>query len=299
MTGNGKSQQILIIDDDISIGAVLRKALHDLGSVEFRNNGADGIQAAGELSPDLIILDVLMPDLDGIEVCKSLKSNAATCDIPILILTAQDRQEDEEAGFDLGATDFVRKPISLKVLRARASNILSLRATMRDLERLSRTDSLTGAFNRRHFFAVADTELERFKRYGHPVGMIVLDVDHFKTINDTFGHAIGDQALQGFVESVRAKLRREDVLGRIGGEEFVVLCPETNIEGTVRLAERIRLAVQGVSIKTEAGPLSFTVSGGVSAVIANDETAEAAIARADKALYRAKDRGRNRIEAVM
>lgn len=176
------------------------------------------------------------------------------------------------------------------------ADISDRKAMERELRRLATTDSLTGAFNRRHFLAAAGTELERANRYGNPLTLLMLDVDYFKTINDAHGHGVGDEALRRLVEGLRNALRDIDVIGRLGGEEFAVLLPETGMAGALITAERLRAQVDELRMDLpEGGQLAFTVSIGIAAPRAEDGSVEAVLARADKALYRAKDQGRNRV----
>ncbi|MGB0747488.1 MAG: diguanylate cyclase [Magnetospiraceae bacterium] len=169
-----------------------------------------------------------------------------------------------------------------------------LRAATLELERLANTDPLTGAYNRRYFFETGNAELHRAKRYGHPLGFMMLDIDHFKSVNDNYGHDVGDKALQETVEVIHGALRRVDTLGRLGGEEFAILLPEVDVEAVRVAAERIREAVASIVIETEKGPLQFSVSIGVASQT-DVHSIEVALAMADKALYTAKHGGRNRV----
>jgi len=295
MSNAEKRQTIMVVDDEELIRLYLSAILSDLGEVEPVASGNEALEKIAAIEPDLIILDVHMPEMDGYEVCRQLKANEKTSDIPIIFLTASVSNEDEERGLDIGAVDFIRKPISPKIVIARASNILELRSATRELELLASTDPLTGAFNRRHFREVGNAELHRSKRYKQPFTILMLDIDHFKAVNDTFGHSVGDEALKETVSVIQNALRDEDTLGRLGGEEFAVMFPQTDTQGASLVAERIRASIAEIVIDTPIEPLSFTMSIGVSESANDDVTVDDALNRADKALYKAKEQGRNRV----
>lgn len=290
-----QDQTILVVDDDDNIRQFLSLLLAELGKVELAGSGDEALQKVEKIKPDMILLDVQMPDMDGYEVCRRLKANENTSHIAVIFLTASSAIEDEERGLDIGATDFIPKPISPKIVRARASNILKLCAATRNLEKLASTDPLTGAYNRRHFMHAGNTELHRSKRHKHSSAVLMLDIDHFKAVNDTFGHSIGDVALKETVRIIHKVLRREDTLGRLGGEEFAVILPETDLPGAALVAEKIRAAIAQIVIDTSSDPLSFTMSIGVSEGVEDDDCIEDALTRADKALYEAKQQGRNQV----
>ena len=288
-------QTIMVVDDDDITREMLSVILAELGKVELARSGEEALEKVGKIEPDLIILDVQMYEMDGYAVCRRLKANEQTSDIPVVFLTGSNTNEDEELGLDVGATDFIRKPISPKIVLARTSNILKLRAATRELERLAATDPLTGAFNRRRFLEVGNAELRRSRRYKHTFSVLMLDIDHFKAVNDTYGHSIGDTALKETVTVIQGAMRGQDTLGRLGGEEFAVIVPETNAENAAAVAERIRASIAQIVIDTPDEPLSFTMSIGVSQVDNDDDSVDDALTRADKALYDAKEQGRNQV----
>jgi len=291
-------QKILVVDDESLMRQLLSALLSEFGTVELAETGEEALQKAASLKPDLIVLDVQMPGMDGYEVCRRLKANEETSAIPVAFLTASTSNEDEEHGLEIGAVDFIRKPISAQIVRTRASNILKLQAATRKLELLASTDSLTGAFNRRHFMETGNNEIRRSERYDHPFTVLMLDIDHFKAVNDTHGHGVGDDALKKTVEVIQQTLRGEDTLGRLGGEEFAVLLPETNMSRAALLAERIRFAISEIIIDTPTGPLTFTMSIGVSQGTEGDTKIDDVLKRADAGLYKAKEQGRNQVVAV-
>ncbi len=290
-----RQQTIMVVDDDDITREMLSVILAELGKVELAKSGEEALEKVGKIEPDLIILDVQMYEMDGYAVCQRLKANEQTADIPVVFITGSNTNEDEELGLDVGAIDFIRKPISPKIVLARTSNILKLRAATRELERLAATDPLTGAFNRRRFREVGNAELRRSKRHQHTFSVLMLDIDHFKAVNDTYGHGIGDTALKKTVTVIQGSLREQDTLGRLGGEEFAVIVPETGTEEAAVVAERIRASIAQIVIDTPDEPFSFTMSIGVSESDHNDDSVEDALARADKALYDAKEQGRNQV----
>lgn len=286
---------ILVVDDDALVREFLAAALVDIGFIELAESGEVALQKVDTVKPDLIVLDVHMPGMDGYEVCTRLQENENTSDIPIVFLTADNTNDGEEHALDVGATDFVRKPISKKIVSRRIINILKHQSAMRKLELLASTDPLTGAYNRRHFLEVSNAELQRSKRYKHPFTVLMLDIDHFKTVNDTHGHNIGDEALKETVSTIQDALRTEDTLGRLGGEEFAVIFPQTVASNAALVAERIRGDIARIEIDTPNGPLKFTMSIGISESSDDDRSIEEALTRADKALYEAKENGRNKV----
>lgn len=288
---------ILVVDDDELICQLMSTLLKGFGNIEIAESGEEALEKSAEIMPDLIILDVQMPGLDGYEVCKRLKADEKTSEIPVIFLTANSNNEDEERGLEIGAVDFIRKPMSQKIVSTRVANILKLQAATRKLELLALTDPLTGAFNRRHFLQSGSIELQRSKRYKHTFTVLMLDIDHFKAVNDTYGHSIGDEALKKTVSVIDGLLRGEDTLGRLGGEEFAILCPQTDKLKATKVAERIRDSISRIVIDTPSDPLSFTMSIGLSEGTDHDGEIEDALKRADDALYEAKEMGRNRVVA--
>ena len=285
---------VFIVDDDLSIRKIVSLILDEFCTVEQIETGAEALQKAAVMMPDLILLDVKMPGMDGYEVCKLLKADPATEHIAVIFITALDTNESEEHGLEIGAADFIRKPISERIVQARVSNILNLQAATQKLEHLARTDSLTGAFNHGYLLETGSKETHRSKRYVRTVSVLMIDIDHFKSVNDTYGHGIGDDALKKTVEVLNGQLRAEDTLGRLGGEEFAVILPETGKAGAAVVAERLRIAVSEIVIKTPTGPLSFTVSIGVAEGVKEDDFQEI-LKRADDAMYQAKGQGRNQV----
>jgi diguanylate cyclase (GGDEF)-like protein len=292
MPEKATTQTILIIDDSPTIRDLLSSVLMSMANIELAVDGVTGLEAAKKIKPDLIILDVQMPGIDGYDVCRQLKDNDETAETPVVFVTAQEDDEEEEKGLSIGATDYIRKPFTFGIVLARVKNILKMQEMKKELERLAYTDPLTSAFNRRYFLSAAKKEILRSSRYGHSLTLLMVDIDHFKSVNDTYGHDIGDEALKITVTTILKALRSEDILGRFGGEEFIILLPETNAVGAELVAQRIRQVVSEIIINTGQKAVSFTVSVGV-AEIKKNETIEEMQKRADEALYKAKENGRN------
>ena len=290
-------QTILAVDDDEITRVLLESVLSALDNVTvvLASSGTEAIREAAVLRPDLVVLDVYMPDMNGYETCRRILAQPENKDTPVIFITALNSNADEEHGLEAGAVDFIRKPIIPRIVQARVSNILKLRAATKKLERLASVDGLTGAYNRRHFFQAADAEFARSKRYGFPLSVLMIDLDHFKSINDRWGHAIGDETLKATVRAIQTAIRREDTLGRLGGEEFAVLLPQTDADGAALFGERLRQVISELRIETGEAPLTFTTSVGVAQVIETDFMFKDTLARADEALYDAKGSGRNRV----
>lgn len=294
-------QQVLIIDDAAPNLLILSNLLADEADILTATSGAAGIEIAETQAPDLILLDVSMPGMDGYEVCRRLKADARTQEIPIVFVTARTGDMDEEKGLSLGAIDYIAKPFSPGIVLARVRNHLALQMAHRDLRaanqeltRLATTDFLTGVWNRRHFMELGEVEVARVRRNGRGFGAVMIDVDHFKSVNDTYGHDVGDSVLRTLAEACVDRLRTVDIVGRMGGEEFALILPETDPFGSKLTVERLREHLAHLSVPIPSGTLNFTVSAGVTSVVEPGDSIEAALKRADQALYEAKGSGRNR-----
>lgn len=297
-----REMTVLIVDDAKSNIRVLSDLLKDEANVIFATDGETAIAKAHEQRPHLILLDVMMPGLNGYEVCRRLKAMDDTKSIPIVFVTGRTEEKDEEQGLSLGAIDYITKPFAPAIVRARIRNHLELchateelKVLNTELTRLATTDSLTGASNRRHFMEKAEAETSRARRYKSSLAVLMLDIDHFKRVNDQYGHSVGDLAL---IETTRVcveTLRNEDCFGRLGGEEFAALLPETSLDGAKLLGERLRLALRDTVIETTSGPLSVTASIGISIYDPAEGSIEAALSRADRAMYEAKSGGRDQV----
>jgi diguanylate cyclase (GGDEF)-like protein len=255
----------------------------------------EAIAQAAASQPHLVLIDVSEPAFEGYEICRDLKNNPLTRDIQVVLISTREDDENEAKGLQLGAVDYITRPMSSIITFARILNHLATARANSELKRLATTDSLTGTFNRRHFLELATKEVARMRRYRHAVSCMMMDIDHFKRVNDTHGHHIGDQAIIATARKAREALRTEDVFGRLGGEEFAAMLPVTELARAEQVAQRLRLSIAALRIPTPLGELSFTVSIGLVEISAEDESFEQALKRADEALYDAKRRGRNMV----
>lgn len=294
-------QTILIVDDEPLNIKVLSQALSPWYRVKAATNGRDAINiSSSEDPPDLILLDISMPDMDGYQVCQELKSSHETKDIPIIFLTGKNSTEDEAKGLELGAADYIAKPFSLPIVMARIRNQILLKIKTDMLEKLVSVDSLTEVANRRRFDELLTEELGRSIRSNGFLSVIMIDVDFFKNLNDNYGHAAGDVCLKQVAQSLKNTVRRSaDSIARYGGEEFVAILPDITHDDALAVAEKLRENVARLEIRnpTQANKNNVvTVSLGVATVQPLKGFNEDAILKlADKALYEAKQSGRNRV----
>lgn len=289
-------ETILIVDDTKINIEIIMELLGDKYDMISSSDGKSAISIAKEKKPDLILLDIVMPEMDGFEVCKELKNCTQTKDIPVMFLTAQTDEDSIEKAYDMGGIDYITKPFRAKELIARVNRELELVKLQNELKLLASTDSMTQLYNRRYFTKVSEHILDLAKREKQELCVIIIDIDKFKTINDTYGHSIGDEVIIEFSKILQEEQRKSDIACRFGGEEFVLLLPKTNIEGAVTVAQKIREKTQSITVQTSNISLHFTVSLGVSSIFTETENSiEMAINRADEALYEAKNRGRNRV----
>ncbi|MBE9504195.1 MAG: diguanylate cyclase [Proteobacteria bacterium] len=304
--------KILMIEDSPTQADKASGLLRDLGyEVVWAETGELGLKLAKESNPDLILLDVVMPGMDGYTVCRWLKLNQATKNIPIIMLTVKGEVENRVTGLEIGADDYLPKPFNPRELEARIFAALRTKAEQVELGEQNRelqellhkvefmaiTDPLTGLYNKRRFYDVLKKEFLSSKRYNHSLSCLILDLDHFKEINDKYGHLAGDATLKE-VGSILAKALREvDTISRFGGEEFVVLLPFTPKKDATLVAERIRKSISETNVKYEKQEIKVTTSIGVASIedIQGGEM-DALIQYADDALYQAKHNGRNRVE---
>ena len=284
-------------------------ALVASGEFESPRECADGfaaIRAMAESAPDLVICDLVMPGCDGIQFLRLVGGTPELARIPILVLTAAEDPDSKVELLERGAADYVTKPLRARELIARARihcrhRLLqeALEDANRRLYELSCTDGLTGTFNRRHLDEALTTEVSRHQRYRTPLSVLLIDVDHFKRVNDTHGHDVGDSVLRGIASLLQGMVRRADLVARYGGEEMCVILPNTGSHGAAILAGRLRAAIAALRHATSDGEgIVVTASFGVTTVETEDTAVDAAtmLRRADKALYAAKQGGRNRVE---
>ncbi len=292
-----KGRNILIVDDSESNIDILMELLGDMYELYAATDGETALEILEEEPIDLVLLDILMPGMDGYEVCKRIRSNPKIKDIPVIFITAMDDEGSIEKAFEVGGNDYITKPFKPGEVLARVKMQLQLRAYQEELKRLASTDPLTGLYNRRHFSDVGKDMLEVAKRYGRKLSLIILDIDRFKRINDEYGHDAGDEVIKALADLMKNSVRSSDIVCRFGGEEFVILMPEISLEEAMSFAERLRKDVERVRVKLgDGGELHFTISIGVTEVnVSSENNLEPAIKRADNALYEAKRGGRNRV----
>ncbi|CAK0758257.1 two-component system, chemotaxis family, response regulator WspR [Azospirillaceae bacterium] len=293
-------QKILLVDDIPSNIKVLSSILKHELDVFVATNGFDALDVALHERPDLVLLDVMMPDMDGYEVCRRLKADPRTQAIPVIFVSAMGEIEDETRGLEAGAIDYLTKPISPPIVRARIRNHLELKRQRDILEQISLIDGLTGIANRRRFDEVGSQEWRRSLRNATSIALILIDIDDFKKFNDLYGHVAGDECLKMVAQTIASQARRGgDLVARYGGEEFVALLTETATPEAVLVAENIRQAVASLNIshKNSSAIPFVTISLGVASLIPtpNDDL-ETLINMADHLLYQAKKSGRNRVD---
>lgn len=292
-----KTFTLLIVDDEKQNRTLLTELLQDDYQIILAKNGVQALERAQSHLPDLILLDVLMPEMDGLTVIRSLKAADATRHIPVIFVSALDTPDDEERGLDLGAVDYIAKPFHPPIVRARVRNHLQAVHQRSLLEQLALIDSLTEIPNRRRFTEVYEREWRRCMRNRQSLSLIMVDVDFFKRYNDTHGHAAGDAVLKQVASAIQLALKRPaDFVARFGGEEFVVVLPDTDAANGWQMAERIRRAVEDEHIpypESDAGPWLTVSLGGATQVPEGVEVDTRLFDEADRSLYEAKGKGRN------
>ena len=296
---NGAKNSILIVDDKKYNLIFLRQFLDSDYIVFTATNGEEAIRKAREEQPDLILLDTIMPGMSGYEALATLKKNDETKTIPVICISGVSGSEDEEKGLALDAADYISKPFSSAIVKLRVRNQIQIVNQLRAIECLSMMDQLTVIPNRRSFDNRFDVEWKRANREKSPISICILDVDKFKTYNDTYGHKQGDMALYTVAQTIKQTLKRpSDFVARWGGEEFVILLPDTGANGAIKLAEMIRTNIETTTIPCKDDKITrLTISIGVNTqeIMPGRSSMDEFISRADKALYTAKRRGRNRV----
>lgn len=290
--------RILVVDDVMENVRVLHRVLQGEHQVSFALDGRKAVEVARSLMPDLILLDAVMPSLDGYAVCAELKNAPETKDIPIIFVTSLNNPEDETRALEAGAVDFIQKPLNAAVVRARVRTHLTLKRQGDLLREMTMTDALTGVANRRCFDSVLEREWKRCERAALPLTLILCDVDHFKLYNDHYGHPEGDRCLADVAKAMQASLLRpSDLLARYGGEEFAILLPHQDRDGARAVAQRILDNVRNLNMVHAVSPTArcVTVSLGMRTMVPSRSAAiETLLADADLRLYEAKEAGRNR-----
>ena len=303
--------RILVVDDHEDNIEVLRVRLESWGyGTDACYNGTDALAYVERTPPDLILLDVMMPEISGIEVARRIKGNKALPFIPIIMQTALDSTEDKVQGLEAGADDYITKPIDFAELKARLRSMLRIKRLQEALEErekellevnerlrfMSQTDALTGLDNRRHLNDRIDEMFQHAQRLNEPFSLVMCDLDKFKSVNDTYGHQAGDEVLKQLAKILKEEAREIDRVGRYGGEEFMLLLPGTVLDAAVTFAERVRKRIEGHTFTFDGGTLQRTASFGVSGwPHPSIGDSDALVRTADDALYVAKESGRNRV----
>jgi diguanylate cyclase (GGDEF)-like protein len=289
------TQRVLIIDDSKQIHALIKSRLEGEG-LELHScfSAEQGITTAGQLLPDLVLIDMEMPQIDGFEICRRLKSQPATMTIPVVFLTGAGSPREKLEGLDVGAVDFVSKPFDPAELRARVRAALRTKYLLDLLHKKAMIDGLTGLWNRTYFDQTLAAQLSLSRRSGQPVSVAMADLDHFRSINDRFGHLTGDEALRVVAACMQATCRIEDVVCRFNGETFAVIVPNTPADRAAIMCERLRKKMGELKLTHRGMPVTLTCSFGIADMATSGDAQ--IIAAAQAALKSAKQLGRNRAE---
>ena len=293
--------RVLIVDDNEDNLLLFQEYLEDNGfETVLASSGQQALNYLEDNAVDVIVLDVQMPEMDGFEVCRRVKNQDHTKDIPVIFVTAKFQDVDHVAtGLYLGANDYLYKPVAEKELVARVAVMVRLKAAEDEVRRISVTDELTGLYNRRFLRKRLEEELSRAKRSQSALSVVLLDLDHFKNINDTHGHNVGDEVLCAVSEVLQSGLRQGDVVGRWGGEEFMAILPNSDVAAARITSERLRKAVEKLDLSHIHEALKVTASFGIAVFDGLDPETDAAalISWSDTAMYAAKEAGRNQVSA--
>ena len=298
--------KILVIDDSRLIAHVAKTILTKRGhEVILTQDGMAGLEAAKSERPDMILLDLIMPVMDGYQVCEQLKEEGSTKEIPIIMLTSKAEPADKVKGLEMGALDYVTKPFDEGELLARVNTQLrlkelheALQEKNRQLQEMANRDGLTGLYNHRYFHEQLSKDFLRAKRYHESLSCALLDIDHFKKFNDTYGHQTGDVVLSTLARVIEDSIRDSDLAARYGGEEFALILLHADGSVAFEVAERLRQMVENYEVQDKGKALHVTISVGI-ATFPHKEVHDSKelIECADKALYKAKGKGRNRVES--
>lgn len=293
----GKPKLLVVDDQPINIQVMFQIFAADF-QVFMATSGAQALTMCRENPPDLVLLDIVMPGMDGFEVCAQLKTTESTRDIPVIFVTAHTDAAQETRGLEAGAVDFIAKPVNPAVVRARVKTHLTLKFQSDVMRKLVFLDGLTGVFNRRYFDRQLSMEVARSVRNKSPMALILLDVDFFKLFNDRYGHLAGDDCLRQIATAIKNALRRPaDLVARYGGEEFVCILPETSFEDGMAMAQVLESRVRQLALPHDRSEASevVTISLGVAGRVAGSPSdAQTLVALADEQLYKAKHSGRGR-----
>ncbi len=304
-----RGKRVIVIDDSQSMRKEIINMLKKRDLFEEYDEAEDGLNGFKKIMErpyDIILLDVMMPNLGGYEFLTWKARRKELANVPVILITSVDDVESKVKGLQLGAHDYVVKPFQEEELVARVGVHLKVKklqdellSTLKKLEHLSVTDHLTGLYNRRHLMELLQREFDRSVRYSSKLSIIMVDIDHFKHFNDRYGHLTGDMVLVKVAEELRNNLRKHDIIGRYGGEEFVIILPETDVRGAMTVAERYRKRISEKNFGSDKTPLRVTISLGVAGYPEHPiKDIDDLLRLADTALYKAKREGRNRVAAA-
>ena len=307
---------VLLVDDQPMVGEAIRRMLLDQPDIEYQycSKGSLAVETAERLKPTVILQDLVMPDVDGLTLVGRYRASSAIRDTPVIVLSSKEDPAIKRDAFQGGANDYlVKLPDTIELVarirlhskafvtqiqrdeahRQLEERIQELQAARDELSRLVSTDSMTGLYSRRRWFELAATEFSRHVRYKRPLTLLMADLDFFKRINDTYGHDVGDEVIRRFAGVLREVCRQSDLPGRIGGEEFAVLLPETPMAGAEEVGRRVVAACRATHVPIPTGQVTFTCSLGVAEASESDGTVDDMLRRGDAALYEAKRGGRD------
>jgi len=300
--------RVLLVDDEPTQRLITARLLKRAGfTVDTAQNGREALERIKSGPYQLLVTDWEMPEMDGVALCREVRSAKLDGYVYTILVTSRDAIEHLVAGLQAGADDYLTKPVLEPELLARLNTgkrivtlERSLRAVVEENRRLSVTDPLTGAFNRRYLMEQLPIEIERSARYDHRLSVLMCDVDHFKKVNDTYGHQAGDEVLKSVVAAIRSKVRNSDWVARYGGEEFVIVLPETSFNNSLKVAETLRVALTEQVVDFDGHKLSVSASFGAAGwnqFVPADAAVDALVARCDECVYESKAGGRNRVTA--
>lgn len=291
----GSNATILLVDDEPSNIQLIAGYLKNDYHLKVATSGKQCLLLTSlDPKPDLIILDIDMPEMNGYDVCKKLKENIETSTIPVIFVTAMQAEEDEEKGLLLGAIDYLTKPVRPAILKARIVTHIQLKKQRDALVNMALKDQLTHLYNRYYLLETANQRVAKALRNQTSISILMMDIDHFKIINDTYGHASGDHTLKAFADLLMQECRQEDIVSRFGGEEFLVFLDDCELSTASKIAERIRQRVEHL----RPDNINVSVSIGVAELKNKQEIFSELVKRADDAMYEAKKMGRNRVRTV-
>jgi len=294
---NVKNNVLIIDDSDLNL-TILTDILSPYYNIYTAKNGIDGIESAKNHQPDIIILDIILPGMDGYETITVIKNDVKIKKIPVIFITGLTDTKEEEKGLAMGGADYITKPFSPEIVKLRVGNQIRMLEYINEIERMSMNDVMTGLPNRRSFDERLSMEWKRALRIGHPISILVIDIDFFKKYNDTHGHLNGDIILREVAKAIKQTTNRPgDFTARWGGEEFIVLLPDTDSKGAAEIAEQIRKNIENTRVILNDGSVTRAcVSVGVNTHVPNPVySIDKFIHYADDALYSAKANGRNQI----